>query len=715
MSKGSLFSDQWHRVRGVRPRLANDVNVSRHVYRGRTAYVLHRRASTACHRLDALSFELVDRLDGETSVGQLWERALVERDENAPTQDEWIGLLAELHAAELIVVDRRVAEEKLFDRRQKHRRAEQRQRYLNPLYLRFALHDPDTWLGRFVPLAIQLFSRKAGLIWLLLMAWAGVIMISQGAHLWDSLTNTSLLSTRHALLFFMIYPPLKLLHECAHALAVKRAGGAVHETGIALMVLLPLPYVDASASALFADKYDRMLVSSAGILVELACAAIGVLLWAYTQGTFQDIGLVMFMIGGISTLLLNGNPLLKFDGYYLLTDWIEIPNLAARSRRAVLNYLRFLVSGNTDRPKRTEDRLERIWLYSYGVFSGIYRTLLMLTIAWMVSEQWFFFGVLLAVIILILALIVPAWRTVSALLSDPVYRSVRSTVLVGVVPLVLVIAALWLPFPHSNVIPGVVWIPDEAVIRASAECDVGEVIAKPGEQVLAGDNLFVCEALEGNTKLNELIARVDELQARRAGAVARDSLVLSTLDAELNASKAALEDVQKRVVSQMQTAALDGLFDVVDTSALQGRSLARGDVVGYIIPPVRRTVRLAIDERWITRFDNELEDVELRVTGADAVASVHRTTVLRRTPKATRMVASAALSSFGGGIHEADPNGDGRLLKESVFDIELIWPDLAGPAAVGSHVGVRLVYTPTPLFERLSTTLRQVFSDRVES
>lgn len=715
MSTNSLFSAQWHRVRDVRPRLASDVTVSRHVYRGRSAYVLHRRATTACHRLDVKSFELVDRLDGETSVGQLWERAMVERDKDAPTQDEWIELLAQLHAAELIVVDRRVPEEMLFDRRQRHQSAERRQRYLNPLYLRFALHDPDKWLNSFVPLAKRLFSRNAGLLWLLLMVWASVSMIANGEALGATLTDGSILNARNTLLFFLIYPPLKLLHEFAHALAVKRAGGEVHETGIALMVLLPMPYVDASASALLADKYDRMLVSAAGIIVELACAAIGVLLWANTGGTLQDVGLVMFVVGGISTLLFNGNPLLKFDGYYLLADWIEIPNLAARSRNTVLGSLRSLVSGTTEPPKRVDDQLERVWLHGYGVCSATYRTLLMLSIAWMLSERWFFMGVLLALIILFLSIVLPAWRMLSALVKDPVYHSGRPLLLAGVVPLLLISIAFWLPVPHSSVVPGVVWIPDEAVIRVASDCDIADVHVRPGSEVKAGEELFSCEEPEALSRLNELVARVDELQARRAGAAARDPLALSTLEAELRASQAALEDARIRIGSTTQKAELDGLFDVVGTSALQGRALARGDVVGYVIPPDARTVRLAIDQRWIARFDNELESVELRLNAADGRARVHDTTVLQRTPKATLVVASAALSSRGGGLYAADESGDGRLLKEAVFDVELEWPEAAGSAAVGSHVGVRLVYAPTPLLDRLSTTVRQAILDRMES
>ncbi len=715
MSQRSLFSAQWHRVRDVCPRLASDVTVSRHVYRGRTAYVLHRRAAVACHRLDAVSFELVDRLDGETSVGQVWDQAIVERDQQAPTQDEWIALLAELHAAELMVTDRHIPEEKLFDRRQKHREGERRQRYLNPLYLRFALHDPDRWLTRLLPLATGLFSRKAALLWVLLMGLACFSMVSQGDRLWQSLSGNEWLNARHTVLFLLIYPLLKLIHEFAHALAIKRAGGEVHETGIALMVLLPMPYVDASASALFPDKFDRMLVSAAGIVVELAAAAVGVLLWANTGGLLQDIGLVLFMTGGISTLLLNGNPLLKFDGYYLLADWIEIPNLATRSRRAVLDTLKRLVSGKPDHRPRDEDRAETLWLHAYGVLSSIYRTLLMLSIAWMLSDRWFFIGVMLALVVVALSIVLPVWRALCVLIRDPLFHSPRALMLAGAVPVLLILSAVGLPLPHSSVVPGVVWVPEDAVIRAGGDCDISEVFVQPGEAVQAGDPLFVCKEPELQARLRELVARVDELQVRRAGAAARDPLALGTLDAELQATEVAIRDTRERMAAVTRRAGLDGLFDVVGTSALQGRALTRGEVVAYVIPDVQRTVRMALDERSIARFNEALQTIQLRIKGADGSYQVYDTAVLRRTPKASRVVGSAALSTFGGGLHEADPAGDGTLLKNAVFDVELEWPENAQYAAVGSHVGIRLVYEPTPWLTRMGTKIQQSFAERVAS
>jgi len=296
MKHSSLFSAQWHRVRDVSPTIASDVEVTRHIYRGRVSYLLHRRSTTVSHRLDAISYELIDKLDGETTVGQLWEQAVAQRDQEAPTQDELIALFHELYAAELIVLNRRVAAERMYERRQKLRANQLRQKFLNPLYVRFALHDPDSWLDQLDGVTRWLFSRYSAILWLLLIGFAALGMITHSNALVAAIVSADVFSSRNAVMFMLIYPPMKLVHELAHALAVKRRGGSVHETGIALMVLLPLPYVDASASSLFPNKYDRMLVSSAGILIELAFAAIGLLLWIYSTGLVQEVALNLMVI-----------------------------------------------------------------------------------------------------------------------------------------------------------------------------------------------------------------------------------------------------------------------------------------------------------------------------------------------------------------------------------------------------------------------------------
>lgn len=712
MSVDSLFSAHWHRVKDVKPRLAKDVNIVRQVYRGQPNWVLHRRATSEFHRLDLATFELVDRLNGELSIGEVWEQALVSRASAAPSQDEWLQVLAALQAAELLVVDRRVSADKLFERRNDRRTRTRRERWQNPLFLRFALHDPDAWLSRLTPLAHGLFSRTSLVFWLLLLGAGFIAVLLESASLAKQLASPGFPSPHTAALLIVIYPLLKLLHELGHALAVKRGGGEVHEVGIALMVLMPLPYVDASASAAFPRKRDRMLVSAAGIIVELAFAAIGAILWASASGVLADLGLALMLVGGISTLLVNGNPLLRFDAYYLLADAIEIPNLSSRSRVAVQAKLKSLLSGKAELLRRTNDTAERYWLLGYGLLSSVYRVGLMLWIAWWLSGQYLIFGVVLAIYAVVTNLVLPVWKGFSAMRRDRDLRVPRSYALVSVVPAIVSAMVIWLPLPHAHVTQGVVWLPDNALVRITGNCEITAASVSPGQQVNEGQSLFECTDPELPLRERELVAQADEIDAQLSAQAVVNPKEHDRLKARRKANQLALEELRELIGGAYHTAAIRGRFDVPGNVSLEGRALSRGDIAAYVVPHTLRTVRVALDETVASRLDTGLRRIELFTAPLVDGTPIHRSVILSRTLRASLEVPSAALSSAGGGDHRADPIGDGRQVLEPVFNVELEWPTAAGAAPVGAHVSVRFVHSPTPLAGRMADALRRAFGDR---
>ena len=712
MSSDTLFSAHWHRVKEIRPHLAEDVNIVRQVYRGRPSWILQRRATNSFHRLDIATFELVDRLDGVLSIGEIWELALVKRGEAAPTQDEWLRVLAALQSAELLVVNRRVSAEQLFERRDNGRSRKRRERWQNPLFLRFALHDPDAWLTHLEPLAKALFSRTSFFLWILLLAMGLIALALGGANLAETLTSPAFPSPQMALLMLVIYPPLKLLHELGHALAIKRGGGEVHEVGIVLMVLVPLPYVDASASAAFAHKRDRMLVAAAGIAVELACAAFGAVLWASTSGIVADAGLALLLTGGLSTLLINGNPLLRFDSYYLLADALEIPNLMARSRDAVLAKIRSMLSGEPESTAITEDVAERYWLLSYGVASAVYRTGLMLWIAWWLSGRFLLFGVALALYVVVTSILIPLSKGLGAVVREPSLRAPRGLLVISGLPLLLTAAILWLPLPNSHVTQGVVWLPDEAIVRITSDCVISAKSALPGQQVEPGQPLFNCLDPELAVHERELVARADEISARLAGIGIYDPAEQRRLELDRLANDTALVDVRRRMKGGYHTAAISGRFDIAGDAMLSGRALTRGDIAAYVIPPDLRTVRVALAQHVAGRLDTDLQRIELFVEALSEHGPVYPSSILSRTLRASVNIPSAALGSLGGGDHRVDPEGNGLQLLSPVFNLELAWPEVAGIAPVGTHVAVRFVHTPAPLGGRMADVIRRAFEER---
>ena len=174
-------------------------------------------------------------------------------------------------------------------------------------------------------------------------------------------------------------------------------GGKVNEIGIMLLVLFPVPYVDSSAAHQFSEKNRRLAVCAAGIMVEIFLASIALLVWANTDhGLMHDLAFDIVIIGAVSTLAFNANPLLRFDGYYLLSEQIEIPNLATRSNQYI-GYLfkRYLLAiPNLRSPVTAAGEVK--WLVSYGIGARIYRVFISLFIASWIAGKFLIIGVLLA-------------------------------------------------------------------------------------------------------------------------------------------------------------------------------------------------------------------------------------------------------------------------------------------------------------------------------
>ncbi len=204
--------------------------------------------------------------------------------------------------------------------------------------MRFPLFDPDRFLQRTLPWVQPLFGWFGILLWLAVVGTGAVLAASHWTDLTEDIADR-VLDPQNLVLLWFVYPVVKALHELGHAYATRKWGGEVHEIGIMLLVLSPVPYVDASAAWGFRDKRKRMVVGAVGIAVELFLGALALFVWlAVEPGAVRAIAYNVMLISGVSTLLFNGNPLLRFDGYYVLSDAIEIPNLGARANQ-YLGYL----------------------------------------------------------------------------------------------------------------------------------------------------------------------------------------------------------------------------------------------------------------------------------------------------------------------------------------------------------------------------------------
>jgi len=710
----TLHSSSWYRVAQLRPRRSAHTRLYRHTYRGQRWYVLQNHSTRRCQLLTPSAHVLVGLMDGERTTQEIWEAAASQLGDDGPTQDETIRLLGMLYFAESLSCDVSPDTEEMFRRGERRESKERWQRILNPLSLRIPLWDPNDFLERWVWLVRPLFSVYGALAWLAVMLAA----ISLGAPHWTELTQDAgsrLLSGQNMLLLWIAYPCVKALHELGHGFAAKVWQAEVHETGIMFLVLMPVPYVDASAANVFPDKHRRMVVAGAGVLVEMFLAAIALMVWlAVEPGLVRSLAFNIVWISGASTLLFNANPLLRFDGYFVLADWLEIPNLAARSKE----YIGYLVEKHLFGVSKVRCPVsapgEAPWFFAYGIAAFLYRLLIVFGIAFFLAGRFFVLGIVLALLSVCMQIVVPALRQLANLLSAPRFRDTRGRVVcVSIGGAVLVAATLLLlPIPLHTTARGVVWLPEQAQVRAGTDAFVTRVVVDSNTSVEAGDALIVAHDPLLQASVARLDAELRALRARHYDERVTDLVEAQLTEEEIATAEAALARAVQRSREFVIRSPSKGELVLPRAADLIGRFVKQGEIVGYVIGPGAPTAKVVIGEADAALVRGGTEAVEVRL--ARRIHDVQPAGIDRIFPAATDQLPSRALGSAGGGewvVDTTDPNGLRTLVP--VVELDLALPESWDASAIGEVVYVRFDHGMEPLALRVYRGVRRLLLSRL--
>jgi putative peptide zinc metalloprotease protein len=709
----ALLSPSWYRVAPLKPRLRSHVRIERHGYRGQDWYVIQDGFTGRHHRFSPEAYQLVGMMDGHRTMDQIWQAVCARLGDHMPTQDEVIELLARLYRADLLQTSAILDFSDLHQRSLQGRRSRLFTRLASPLSLRFPLVDPDRFLTRTMSLVRPLLGWQAFAAWAALVATAAVLAVLH----WDALQgdfSDALFGMENLLLFSLIYPVLKILHEFGHAYMVKKEGGEVHEMGVMLLIFMPLPYVDASSSTSFRDKHQRMLVGGAGIMVELFVAAVMLLVWLNVEpGVVRALAYKTLLVAGVSTILFNGNPLLRFDAYYILSDWLEIPNLAQRGV-CYLGYLskRYLLGvESAESPARSPG--EARWLFFYAVAAFCYRIFISVRIVIFVAGQFFFVGIVLAIWAVFMMLVMPLWRVARFLVKDVQMQRKRMRVMMTVVlPLALLAGGLVaVPVPLYTTAEGVVWVSEESRVFASASGMVEAVLTPGGAAVEPGDPLIRSTDPLLETQVRFLLARQEEFQARRQLSMNRARAETVMLDEELRSIETELNRALERQSDLITLSPAAGTFVLQDEADLPGRFLRRGEPVGYIVDPLRMRIRTLVTQADVELVRSDVRSVEVRL--AEDIGQALPARVSREVPAASLVLPSLAFSLDGGGQFALDPREkDSPHVLERLFQFDLV---LEGPMPgnVDERVFVRFEHSPEPLAWRAYRALRRLLLTRI--
>lgn len=711
--RNSLFSPSWYRVAALRPRMRSHVEIHRHSYRGEIWYVLQDHASGRFQRFTPVAYLLIGLMDGQRTVQEIWEAGRTRLGDDAPTQEEMIHLLSQLHAVDVLQCDVTPDTAELLKRFERQRHRKWKQNLRNPLFMRFSLLDPERFLVRFQPLVRPFFSWVGALFWL---AVVGTAVFLAGVH-WPDLTENitdRVLAPHNILLLWLTFPFLKAFHEFGHGFAIKVWGGEVHEMGIMLLVLTPIPYVDASSASAFREKRKRIVVGAAGMIVEVFIAALALFIWINVEpGPIRAVAYNVILIAGVSALLFNGNPLLRYDAYYILGDLIEIPNLGSRG----IQYIGYLVQryflGLRDVEPPLSAPGERVWFVVYTVAAFVYRIFIYAAIVLFIASKFFVVGMLLAGWAVVSMIILPAAKTIKFLFSSPKLGRKRGQAIMGSALALACAAAIvsLAPVPLCTRAEGVIWIPEQSFVRTGTHGFVDRLIATPGTQVKRGDPLIECSDPLLPAHIRVLESRVRELKALYDTRVLTDRVQAEITNEEIEYITAQLDRERERAGELIVRSSTDGTFVVPIAQDLPGRFIRRGDLLGYVVDQSTVIARVVVSQSDVDFVRQRTLGVKIRL--AERLAETVPAVLRREVPAATDQLPSRALSREGGGEIAVDPRdrlGVKAFQKIFLFDLEL--PAHACLANVGSRVYVRFDHGWEPLIWRWYRGVRQLFLRR---
>lgn len=740
----STESRLWHRVADLRPQVRAGVQVSRQINRGDAWYLLQDPTSGRAQRLNQTAHRIVSLFDGERTLRAIWQLLMNPQlsglpADAMPTQDELIRLISQLVQANLVSCPMPQELEAWSSATEQNKR----RRFfaaMNPLSMKLPIWDPNAFLTRSLawvrPLGHPVVLAVLGLFVLF-----GIVQAI--AHMETLSRALSVRSTAPTfwLAIWLVYPVLKLLHELAHGWVVKAHGGEVHEIGVSIMLMTPVPYVDASASATFQRRRDRMAVAVAGIVVEAVAASMAAALWPWLRGgMFEDVLLAVILTGGLASVLVNSNPLLRFDGYYALTDLLSLPNLAQRSNAYWAWLAKKLSTGLSDGPSPAHAASERKWLLSYGAASWLYRCGLWATIVSWAAHYSAMIAAGLAVIGLAMLVLGPWWKALTWMLRSPGLIGRRGRVIPGVlIASVAPVVALAWPVPWTTVAPGLVWLPDQAIVRTETGGLVLKVLVDDGAHVNPGDVLLQLEAPELQAdilaKEAELLGLVTERQQRRQDDVVRSQQIDDQID-----RVTAERDVLKRKLDQLQLRApIGGIVAFSRPADLPGRYLDKGDAAAWIFEPPNgaaagdqatpsvapaakaaaakaeppgtlvRAYVSGTDAAWLQKHVKAV-----RVASSDMRYQPMPARLHGGTPASIGMLPTAALGEKGGGALRVDASDpDGRRTAEPVFAFDLKVDFTADgrrwePRA-GERAWVAFEHGQAPMAQQLAWTARRLW------
>jgi putative peptide zinc metalloprotease protein len=555
--RDSLLSSS---ARALPIRKRPDLVARRQHYLGRSYWVVKDPVGLNYFRFQDEEFAILEMLDGEISLDEIKERFEDEFPPQKITLEELQQFLGMLHRNGLVVADVPGQGHQLRKRRDERKRKELLNAVSNILCIRFKGFDPERLLTSIYPYCRWFFSPITVALCCLLALSAVTLVAAQFDVFRSKLPEYhQFFSIHNAFLLAVVLGITKVLHEFGHGLSCTHFGGECHEMGIMVLVLTPCLYCNVSDSWLLPSKWRRAAIGAAGIYVEVMLASVATYLWWFSEpGLFHNLCLNVMFISSVSTIVFNANPLLRYDGYYVLADLMEIPNLRQKATSILSRWLGQLCLGLEPPEDPFLPQRNQVFFILFTVAAAAYRWVVAFSICFFLyklfeSYNLKFVGECVVMASLYGLLVMPLYQVgkffyVPGRLDQ--VKKPRFYTSLGVLTAVL-LAIFFLPLPHSVICTLEMEARDATPIYVEVPGRLVEVDVKPGEQVAAGQQLAQLQNIDIDLKIAELRGTAGEYEIRLKSLARQDRLdhragqQMAQVQEALNAIKHELDDKLK--------------------------------------------------------------------------------------------------------------------------------------------------------------------------
>ncbi len=648
--------DTDHAVRDwmvARPRVRSDLEFSFDQRRGVPVYIVEDIANRGYYQVGLAEYQFLRKLDGTRTVGEVLAVNAQKLGAEAISEKDALTLMRWLVDHDLLETQSANQAQRRYTHGQERKKKKPGAWTQHLLFLKLPAGNPDRFLGALLPWFGWVFSPGFIALAVCLMIYSGYLVATD----WNSFRGgiQQVVLPGNWLMLILVFVGLKVFHELAHGISTKRFGGVVPEWGIQLLVFItPLTYVDATASWRFSQRWQRLLVAAAGMYIEFLIAAIAVLIWARTgSGIANTMAYQVVFAATMITLLFNANPLMRFDGYYILSDLLQIPNLGAKGQ-AVVKWMskRFLL-GMKDMRFPAQARQQPWAISTYGVLALLWRVVVWIGIMIIASLLARGAGIVIVALVISMLLVngtvqfVKFMRTGS---GGPRPRLVPVLSRLGVVFSVIAALMYFVQIRPSASVATVVDFPDKAVVRIELPGFIEGLNCERGQHVEAGAQLAQLRNPEQETRLKTLESdiAISELRARQY----LESEQVAAYQAELKGLVALREKravMQQLVDSLTVVAPVSGTAIARDMDSLPGRYLRAGEVIFTILPDGPPQLVLSANQDSIQTLDQSggtTREFRVRFNGRSKTMLAK---IERIETRATAAVPHIALASISGG------------------------------------------------------------------